>query len=351
MAEISRPKEVEKRGAVTGIKRGGVVRGVDKAKVTKISRPGPLIRKSKSQLAQEKYKSQGYIAQKPSAGITEYRAPKTKRYASSWDRDRPRGKTYDYSYYSPESIYVDESGNIVKKVDRGTYKIGGGARAHYTKGIYDTNIQTFGKVNGHTTREEKQFRVHEGGILPYQTSYYVDKTYVGRDKGRYSEVRDIDRQREIDKEQQERAEREAIKKKLDPEKVKYVPPPGAYYYPKQKDSQYFGPELTKAFQQARTPKSYYDVGKRIFRKERKVEVRPHPMSVRRAESWGGIITRETKPVRIPGISPEILKPTKVQQAGLGKKIQPTSIFKQDLGDKIFGTKSANNLKNKLKKII
>ena len=356
MVEITRPTTVQ-RGIPGAIVRGKQI-GV-KATITKITRPGPKPKpKAKRLVTEEKYEGLGYIKKTTPDNLIEYRAPKTVRYVASYDKDAPRGTKKSYGQYNPGSVFVDIQGNIVKEVSRGVFKrdVGGG----YQGTIYDSNVVKFGETEGHKTREEKSFRILDDKVLPYQTNFYVDKQWVGRDWGSYAAKRVAEKQKASDVLQQKRLTREEEKILGKPRTgmgaERYTPsiykaPLGAYDFSgvRGKDTERFDKELTRIFKMGGQPKSFQV--KQALQLKRFVDPRPRPAEIRRP-SWEGIsITRPQQPVR-PDILPDILRPARIERKGTGIMALPTNIFSNNLSEKIYGIKeSKDDIKAKLKKII
>ncbi len=337
------------------VKQAGISRGISKprgVRVTRITRQGVLKRKSQAQVLKEKYERLGY-SESQKNGVVEYRAPKTTQYMTSYDAHARRGSKKGYGVYSPKSVYVDAQGKVVKEVDRGAYKFDTGGGVHIGK-IYDSKVVEYGSADGHTTREEKTFREHEDKILPYQTNYYVDDAYVGRDWGSYSARYRAAKQKKIDVLQQKRAERKYGKEAV------YVSPTGAYDFSgvKGKDSQKFDKELIGIFNRSRQKKaSVLDVPRNVIR-----NLRPSPAFVKTPIPWDfglGITKKKQKPIIKKFKDEKVLPKGVMQQSGVGimaqqikliqpvKVLQPINGFSNNLDEKIYGKKKSKKDFSKL----
>ncbi len=176
---ILRPTAVG-RGTAVGVTRGTIKpKGV--VGTSRITRPGPLVRKSPSQIQREKLLAQGYTKSKVGT-LTEMRAPKTVRYGSSWDSSRPRGQHHSYSKYSPKSLFYDQSGVLVKSVERGVYKSDIG-NDYWNKSVFNQNVINYGQKEGYQTKKQTEFRGDNEKVRAYKTNYYVDDIFYGRDYG------------------------------------------------------------------------------------------------------------------------------------------------------------------------
>ncbi len=158
MVNITRPTTVKRVVHNLNVSRSGVE--INKIiPISKITRPGPLKKVSGLQRATEKYKNYQVIKKD---NVTEFRAPKTVQYLHSYDKDAPTGTKKSYDVYSPKSVFVNKSGNVIKEVERGVQKfdVGGGSIGK----IYDARVVDYGNVDGYKTKEEQTFRTQENKI-------------------------------------------------------------------------------------------------------------------------------------------------------------------------------------------